>query len=151
MAAPTTLEEVIDLLVSKLSEEDRGYIADRRNSYEAAHHGFGTAIRNDYGLWDCDSVLYRHFRDRFSLGHGDDMSALILAGIFAKVRGDALDFTQRAEAMRQFWIDRGLDPITQKAMPAPAKLGLLPRPRRIDLYGWLGLDRWRKGVPLGDR
>lgn len=53
------------------------------------HHGFGTQIRNDYGLWAGDTDLYRYF---IALGikHPDDMSHKVFKELYKYGRQELL-------------------------------------------------------------
>jgi hypothetical protein len=49
---PTTLDEAVAHLVSVLSEEDKATVRDTpEDDLIRFHHGWGTGIRNGFGLW----------------------------------------------------------------------------------------------------
>jgi hypothetical protein len=106
---PKTLDEAINLIVADLRPEDVEYI--KREGASCAHHGFGTAMRNGWGLWE-DNELTRHFRDSYGLGHADDMSGLILSGVEAKVKGIKFDLDGEIARYKKHWANYGVDPLT---------------------------------------
>lgn len=108
---PETLEQAIKTCINYMSDEDFDFV--ETNGAEAAHHGFGTALRNEWGLWG-DTPLSRHFKTRFGLGHGDDMSGLILQGIDAAVKQVEFDPDAAAAHYIDFWRKQGIDPLTQE-------------------------------------
>ena len=111
--SPSTLEQAISIIVANLDDEEIAFI--RKNKGNGLHHGFGTAIRNGWGLWDNDSILHKHFREVHGLGHADDMSGLILSGVCARlVHGYEFDLYKEVAKYKKHWIDYGIDPLTQE-------------------------------------
>jgi hypothetical protein len=108
---PTTLEEAIKLCISYMSDADYAYVEE--NGAVSAHHGFGMAMRNEWGLWH-DSPLNQHFKTRFGLGHADDMSGLILEGIDAAVKDQPFDIDGVVGKYKAHWQAAGIDPLTQE-------------------------------------
>ncbi len=57
---PKNVEEAVDQLISFMSEENKKTL---RNTPEqdliVFHHDFGTAIRNDFGLWSGNEELLK--------------------------------------------------------------------------------------------
>lgn len=75
---PENLEDCFIQLDKLLSEEDKQTIKQLKNREETIqfHHGLGTWIRNNWGLWG-GSRLQKYMLDR-GFRHPDDMSATIL-------------------------------------------------------------------------
>lgn len=111
---PHTLDEAIDILYNSLDDDELAFV--KSEGVAGMHHGFGTAIRNFWGLWNKDSVLGEHFRTTYGLGHADDMSGLILGGLAAKVNG--VEFDRQAEVARYYehWANAGVDPLTLESV-----------------------------------
>lgn len=99
--SPATLEEAIDIIVSNLNEEEREAVTMTESC--EFHHDFGQSMRNNWGLWDAKSKLSRHFKKRFKLSHADDMSRMILEGVYALVKGEEFSPEEEAEAYLQYW------------------------------------------------
>ena len=133
---PSTLEAAIEVSVSGMDAESVAFIKKPDSSPASQHFFAGMAMRNQWELWG-DSVLAQHFKERFGLGHADDMSGIILAGIWAAVRGEPFDPEVKAEHYRQFWVRQGIDPLTQEktgSIPG-ASLGTWPRkPRKPTIW-----------------
>jgi hypothetical protein len=108
---PTTLEEAIKLIVDDLRPEDREYIA--KEGTAGSHHSFGMALRNGWGLWH-GSELAEHFKSTYGLGHADDMSGLIMAGVKAAVRGQVFDPQPEVDRYKEHWKRYGVNPLTQE-------------------------------------
>jgi hypothetical protein len=97
---PTTLDEAVDHLLARMTEEDKAcFLA---NSDVAYHHGPGTAMRNGFGLWDESSPLSIWFSDRH-LFHADDRSAVIYKALRARLKGETIDIEQEAAHYLRFW------------------------------------------------
>lgn len=110
---PSTLVGAISTIVDNLTNSEISFI--QRNKGNGLHHGFGTAIRNGWKLWDKDSILHKHFREVYGLGHADDMSRLILSGVCAQlIHGYEFDLYKEVHKYKKHWIDYGIDPLTQE-------------------------------------
>jgi tetratricopeptide (TPR) repeat protein len=73
---PRNLEECFEELKKFLSEETIELFRSREDAGAYLHHGFGTGMRNSWGLWR-GSRLSEYFNDR-GVFHPDDMSAIIM-------------------------------------------------------------------------
>jgi hypothetical protein len=109
--SPKTLEEAAKLIVDNLQPEEREYI--QKEGTGMAHHGFGTAMRNCWGLWH-DSELAQHFKTVYGLAHADDMSGMILASVEAQVKGTAFEPNVAAARYKIYWRNMKVDPLTQQ-------------------------------------
>jgi hypothetical protein len=88
---PTTLDEALEMLERRMSNEDREFLENSdENPTAQMHHKFGMSLRNDWSLWEKDMPLVRWFNER-GITHADDMSAIILTSIWRRVRGVDLD------------------------------------------------------------
>ena len=70
---PKTVEEAVDQLISSMSEEDKEAL---RNTPEQDlilfHHGVGTYIRNEFGLWSDNKELLKSCGSRIFPESGYD-------------------------------------------------------------------------------
>jgi len=103
---PNTLEEAIDGLVQLAT--DTGEIEFVRiqqpdELMATIHHGFGTAVRNYFGLWFEESPVVQDIYKRYGVKHGDDCSGLILQGAIAKMQGTTFDFEKEAKSYKEHW------------------------------------------------
>jgi hypothetical protein len=106
---PKSLLEAVRIVINNLSAADRQYI--KTNGLSFAHHGFGMALRNEWGLWH-DSELARHFKNVYGLGHADDMSGMIFAGVEAEIKGTEFDADKQAKYYKDYWLRQGVDPLS---------------------------------------
>lgn len=109
---PDTLDDAISIIYQNLDPSEKDSL--KKYGHAAFHHGFGTSLRNGWGLWNKDSKLHQFFNREYELGHADDMSALILKGVEYKCRGEVYDPYHDVELFRKHWIAYGIDPLTQE-------------------------------------
>jgi hypothetical protein len=73
---PIDLEEALGLLSAAFTDEELEKIK-KQKSVEL-HHTYGGVLRNEWSLWDTDSILVTWFRRTYKVDHADDISAIIL-------------------------------------------------------------------------
>lgn len=99
---PSTLDEAIIQLKTKLSEDDLNLI---KNGSEAdlamLHHGFGTGLRNSWGLWS-GSSLSRWFNQK-GIDHPDDMSGIIILSLYRDLRGVPRNLDEQIQFYKAYW------------------------------------------------
>ena len=98
---PKDLDEAIKFLTNdqnikfaKGSEDDHGFMC-------GLHHGFGTGIRNTWGLWS-GSDLQRWFKNK-GIHHADDMSGIILTSFYRSVMDEPINLESQIKKYRKFW------------------------------------------------
>ena len=111
---PTTLTEVVDMIIAGMSPESIEVV--KQSPPENFHHGFGTDMRNNLGLWDTNRPISIWFQKHLELSHGDDLSGIIMKMTWAKVRNEFFDPFAEAERYHKHWRGFGIDPLTQKKL-----------------------------------
>lgn len=108
---PATLDEAVDQIIASMSPATRAAWAEAKDEYSARlHHGYGTGLRNDWGLWFGETPISRWLRER-NVVHGDDQSGTILKAVWRKLCGLPIDdawVAGEAEYYRAFWERSGL-------------------------------------------
>jgi len=93
---PRTYEEAVARLAAGLRDEDKALLrATRREDLIQFHMGWGTEIRNSFGLWQGNEELMRscvaHGRPElaplardpnYQVGHPDDVSMMLIEGVW---------------------------------------------------------------------
>jgi hypothetical protein len=104
------LDWVLADLVNGLSEEavDAIKAMDSPKGMYGFHHGWGTGLRNGYGLWG-DNPLTAWFRKELGVVHGDDISGIIMEGLWHKVHDVPYDPTPTVERFREHWARYGVN------------------------------------------
>src|ERR1700733_5035031 len=86
------------------------------------HLGFGTWLRNNWGLWK-GSRLADHFHS-IGIQHPDDMSGTILDAYWAKLHGQPINVAEQAAQYKQFY-DK-LAPAVDVSVKLPEAIGSMP-------------------------
>lgn len=86
---PKTVEEAIDRILLMISEEDKNKIKNCQSKKDIAvyHHGLGTWIRNNFGLWQDNVELVKNCGGHT---HPDDNSLVILYALWQKLHEKSL-------------------------------------------------------------
>lgn len=100
---PGTIKEAVYAVVAGLSDEDRRLIREEGLSTHEAHHGLGQRLRNAWSLWEKDTPLKRDAAARYSIAHADDISGLIVAWAWAKVRRATFDPDEHVKRYHRHW------------------------------------------------
>ena len=80
--SPTSLEEAVGLIVSEMLDEDKDALMDISiMDMYLYHHGWGTGIRNSFGLWTGNHQLLESSCGSITC-HPDDASMQILFGVW---------------------------------------------------------------------
>lgn len=97
--APASYEAAVACLNSHLPAETKATL--KKMGAVGAHFGLGMWIRNNWGLWK-GGKLGRAMNE-LGFRHPDDMSASILDGLVAKLRGEPFDLSARAAEYDAYW------------------------------------------------
>lgn len=85
---PTTIKAVVKDILSKMSSEDKKKIKNtQKQDLIKFHFGWGTGIRNEYGLWKGNKALLKET----GKSHPDDASMVIIEAVWKElqnVKGD---------------------------------------------------------------
>lgn len=117
VAPPKTIAAAIDRIVKGLTKDEIRFIEENESS--VIHFTMGMVIRNEWGMWRESSALKTDFKKRFGLwGMADDISGLILEGVWATVRGKDVEKTlnDTAEEFRKHWKKSKINPETGKGV-----------------------------------
>ncbi|HLG28286.1 MAG TPA: DUF6794 domain-containing protein [Paenisporosarcina sp.] len=108
-AIPTNLDECFEALLRIAHPEDIETIkAGSEDDMCQYHHGIGTWIRNNWGLWH-GGPLQDYFK-QMGLWHADDMSGLILQSFWCYLKGIPLDVEGQVAHYLDYWKANGVKP-----------------------------------------
>lgn len=102
MTNPTNLDECFEELKKLLPFEDQVAIIQMEKGPVGLHHSLGRWLRNNWGLWQEDSVLHLYFK-KLGLWHADDMSGLILDGFWCHLRNEPFDIDKQIKSYQDYW------------------------------------------------
>jgi hypothetical protein len=106
---PTNLDQAVELLAESLDQEDINHIL--HNTIMVHHFGLDMWLRNNWSLWERDSILVQWFIKNLGIAHADDVSGTILAALLAKVRNEPFDPIEHVKVYKKYWYAAGVDPL----------------------------------------
>ena len=84
---PTTVQATVADLLSALPEEDKDAIRNtKKDDLIQYHHGWGTGIRNHYGLWRGNQALIKDACGKPC--HPDDASMVIIEAVWQALQSE---------------------------------------------------------------
>jgi hypothetical protein len=104
MVPPSTLKEcfeALDILLSSKAKQEILDSPDEKIMVEF-HHGLGRYIRNNWGLWQKNSNLYRLFVG-MGVEHPDDMSGIILDSYYRVKHNLPLNLKDQVKLYQDYW------------------------------------------------
>lgn len=108
---PTNLDEAVAALEKGVTADEEAFLKSEpvNEILGRLHHGFGTAMRNNWGLWKPDSALGKFFRETYGLGHADDISGVIMTAFLSKLQGVEHDVAAQVERYKEHWRKMGVN------------------------------------------
>lgn len=102
---PINLEEALKILKEGLTEAD--IIEIKKPEFDGArvHFTVGMMLRNEWSLWDKDSILVRWFKENYGIDFADDVSGLILDCLARDIQGLKRRDKELAKRYIQHWKD----------------------------------------------
>jgi len=104
---PKNLDECIEQLKQNSSKEE---LEKFKNFKEEEcciyHHGCGTNIRNNWGLWTETSPLVKYFNS-IKIYHADDMSGIIFTSIHRHLNGKDIELEKQITFYLNYWKVKG--------------------------------------------
>jgi len=102
---PKTLSECFEKLneiFDKSEDSDWFKSATEKDAIAQSHHGLGTWIRNNWGLWKGDNELHEYLT-KLGLHHADDMSGVILTSYHRHLNDEDLELDEQINHYIEFW------------------------------------------------
>lgn len=105
---PKTLDEAVEFVVKAISTQpdSKEFIEkckdDESKFLGSLHHGYGTALRNEWGLWK-GSDLSKWFNEK-EIYHADDMSGIILTTVFRKYFNLPINLEDQIKKYHKHWL-----------------------------------------------
>jgi hypothetical protein len=97
---PINLDDAVKTLHEGMSPEDVAEFKSKSFSPQQLHFGLGMLLRNEWSLWEKETILVKWFKENYGVDHADDISGLILDCLYR----DIIDKPRRAEALAKQYI-----------------------------------------------
>jgi glutathione peroxidase-family protein len=109
------------------------------------HHGFGTWLRNNWGLW-AGSRLAQYFRQS-GIKHPDDMSGIILTSFWRHLHSQPIKLEEQVEYYKEYWRkaeerEIAITPVPETAMNSVLRVFSGEAFRLADYKGKVVLLAW---------
>jgi len=89
-ALPTTLDAAADWIIASLdSDSKQRLLSIPKADLTQFHHGWGTGIRNELGLWGTNEALLTDCGS--SQMHADDASSVVMEAVWNKLHGQPVE------------------------------------------------------------
>jgi len=98
---PVNLEEALVLLKEALSDAEKEEIKKMLSTQ--LHFSLGMYLRNEWSLWDKDSILCMWFLTTYGVNHADDVSGIILECLINDLNGEPRRDKILAEKFIRHW------------------------------------------------
>lgn len=133
---PKTFEEAVDLMWDFMGEDGRNSLVGPDSSM---HHHFGIGIMMRNGWMHRrpgtpDTPLVAHFKDRWGIGHADDISGVITEALTAKRLGKDYNPEDTVKRYKDHWAKSGVDALTGREIAR--------RPGTSDRSLWRSIVDW---------
>ncbi|MEK6829727.1 MAG: DUF6794 domain-containing protein [Nanoarchaeota archaeon] len=104
---PKNIDEAIELFKKHAKAEDLQKWAKEpeESAGVSIHHGSGTALRNDWGLWgvgEDKTDIYLWF-NTIGIAMGDDLSAIIFKSLHRHLNNKPLDLQEQVKEYWKHW------------------------------------------------
>lgn len=100
---PINLEDAIQTLKEGLEPSDIEALKKPTFSPSQLHFTAGMALRNEWSLWEKDTILVTWFKKEYGLDHADDISGLILDCLYRDVIGEPRQDKALAKRFLDHW------------------------------------------------
>ena len=92
----------LDEILSEAPDGDWFKEAEEDDAVNQSHHGLGTWIRNNWGLWEENGQLHEYFT-KLGLHHPDDMSSVILKSYHRHLNHKELVLDEQIKYYIEYW------------------------------------------------
>lgn len=97
---PINLDDAVNILIQGLVDDDIKFLKDPNFNPSQLHFSLGMALRNEWSLWEKDTILVTWFKTNLGIEHADDISSIILDAVWR----DVLRKPRRTKALARKYI-----------------------------------------------
>ncbi len=98
---PANLDESVNVLNQSLTEQEKSLIKEM--SHVNLHLTVGQLIRNQWSLWDKDTILVKWFHNKYGIDHADDVSAVIMDCLVCDLNNTPRRADKLASDFKEHW------------------------------------------------
>lgn len=98
---PSNLEEAVSLLKDALDDKEK--IVFKKLSVDKIHMSVGQYIRNEWSLWEKDTIIIQWFKTNYNIDHADDVSSIIIECVLADLNNRPRKDRELAKRYIEHW------------------------------------------------
>lgn len=100
---PVNLEDAVITIKEGMTVEDFEEAKKPTFSPAQLHFSVGQLLRNDWSLWDKETIIVKWFKQTYGLDHADDISGLILDCLHRDIKGEPRRDVELAKKYLDHW------------------------------------------------
>lgn len=100
---PSTLDDAVATLREGLDEADVAELHKATFDPAQLHFSLGMLVRNEWSLWDKETILVQWFKKTYDIEHPDDISGMILDCLHRDVIGKPRRAAELAKRYINHW------------------------------------------------
>jgi hypothetical protein len=100
---PKNLNECFTELINLLTQEDlKMFSSYHEKQIDSLHSTLGRQLRNDWELWNQESILHKWFLEK-GIHHPDDMSFIILISFHRHLNKKSIELEKQIKRFKAYW------------------------------------------------
>jgi hypothetical protein len=100
---PVNIDESIEMFINTLTTTEKAEFSKvREDEVSLFHHTWGTVLRNEWSLWENETILPKEFR-KIGISHADDMSGIILTSAYRKLNKKPIKIKEQVAKYQSHW------------------------------------------------
>ena len=104
---PVDLEDALKTIKEGLDVNDIAEMKRPKFVPSQLHFTVGMFLRNEWSLWDKDTILVQWFKRTYGVDHADDISGIILDCLYRDIMGKPRQDKEVAQKCLDHWKELG--------------------------------------------
>ena len=101
---PSSVSESLEMFIETLTDEEKKALREIEEEHISLfHHTWGEEIRNNWSMWEKDTLLVNSFKI-LGITHPDDMSGIILTSAYRQLNNKPIKLKEQVKKYQEYWI-----------------------------------------------
>jgi uncharacterized protein DUF6794 len=100
---PINLDDAVNTLKEGMDKDDIAEFKKETFHVGQLHFTLGMALRNEWSLWEKDTILVQWFKKEFGVDFGDDITGIILDCLYQDIIGKPRRAKELADRYIAHW------------------------------------------------
>ncbi len=105
---PRNLDEAVQMLKDSIQNAEE---TEQLKDTAGLHFGLGMYLRNNWSLWERETILVQWFKNNLGIAHADDISGTILEALAASLKGEEFNAKEHVQRYIEHWKRAGVNPL----------------------------------------